>query len=97
MTQADRDEYIRIFGVENSRCYTEWGFKRTGCVGCPFGKMDVFDELEVIKEHEPQLYKMACAVFGDSYEYTRKFFEFRERKKTQLDGQLSFFDNKEET
>jgi hypothetical protein len=53
--------------------------------------MDVFPELEIIKRYEPKLYKLACAVFGDSYEYTRQFYEFRERKG-QLDGQLSFFD-----
>ena len=33
-------------------------------------------ELEVIKEHEPNLYKAVCNVFKDSYEYTRQYRQF---------------------
>ena len=33
-------------------------------------------ELEVLKEHEPNLYKAVCNVFKDSYEYTRQYRQF---------------------
>ena len=54
--------------------------KRTGCVGCPFNPR-IAAELEIIKEHEPNLYKAAVAVFGKSYEYTEKYHEFRKMMK----------------
>ena len=50
--------------------------KRTGCAGCPYGK-DFEFELEVIKKYEPKLYNAVNNIFGDSYEYTRKYLEFR--------------------
>ena len=50
---------------------------RTGCAGCPFGR-DFEKELEIIKKYEPQLYKAVTNIFGDSYEYTRKYRKFKE-------------------
>lgn len=50
--------------------------KRTGCAGCPYGR-DFEFELEVVKQHETKLYKAVTNVFKDSYEYTRKYREFR--------------------
>lgn len=49
--------------------------KRTGCVGCPYGK-DFEYELEVVKQYEPKLYKAVNNIFKDSYEYTRKYRQF---------------------
>ena len=66
--------------MSHSKCYTEYGLKRTGCVGCPYGR-DVIDELETIKENEPKLHKACTAVFKDSYEYTRKYKEFCKNMK----------------
>lgn len=75
-----KDETKRVydehFGVTHSRCYSEYGLKRTGCAGCPFGR-DFEFELEVIQENEPKLYKAVNNIFGDSYEYTRKYKKFR--------------------
>lgn len=74
-----KDETKRVydyyFGVMHSRCYSEYGLKRTGCAGCPFGR-DFEFELEVIKEYEPKLYNAVNKIFGDSYEYTRKYKKF---------------------
>lgn len=69
--QAIKDAY----DIEHSKCYTEYGLKRTGCAGCPFGR-DFEYELEVIQKYEPKLYKAVNNIFGDSYEYTRKYREF---------------------
>lgn len=77
---SDKDEYCHHYGVTHSKCYTEYGLKRTGCVGCPYNK-NILNELEVIRQNEPKLYKAAIGVFGKSYEYTRKYLEFREEMK----------------
>ena len=71
----DKEAYEEVFGVTHSKCYSEYGLKRTGCAGCPFGR-DFEQELEVIEKYEPKLYKAVNKIFGDSYEYTRKYKEF---------------------
>ena len=77
----DKAEYEDALNVIHSECYTKYGLKRTGCVGCPYGQ-SLEKELEVIQEYEPKLYKAVTTVFKDSYEYTRKYREFcREMKK----------------
>lgn len=79
-TNKDKEDYEKCFGIVHSRCYTEYGLKRTGCVGCPYN-LKLLDELEVIQKYEPKLYKACTNIFKNSYEYTRKFYEFRERIK----------------
>lgn len=75
-TDHDKKVYEEHFDVTHSRCYTEYGLKRTGCVGCPFSPR-ISEELAVIREHEPKLYRAAMFVFGKSYEYTKKYREFQ--------------------
>ena len=58
--------------IRYSDCYEVWGMKRTGCVGCPFGK-DTANELELMYQYEPKLYKAVMAVFGQAYELTDRF------------------------
>ena len=79
----DKKQYQESYNVQNSRCYTEYGLKRTGCAGCPFGK-DFEFELEVIQKYEPKLYKAVNNIFGDSYEYTRKYKEFYKKKNKEI-------------
>jgi 3'-phosphoadenosine 5'-phosphosulfate sulfotransferase (PAPS reductase)/FAD synthetase len=67
--------YENHFNISHSRCYTEYGLKRTGCAGCPFGR-DFEFELEVIEKYEPKLYRAVNSIFGKSYEYTRQYREF---------------------
>lgn len=74
-TNADKEEYEKHYNIIHSKCYTEYGLKRTGCAGCPFGR-DFEFELEVIKQYEPKLYKAVNNIFGDSYKYTRMYREF---------------------
>ena len=73
---SDKKEYEEYYGVVHSKCYTEYGLKRTGCCGCPYGR-DFENELDVIKKYEPKLYKAVTNIFRGSYEYTRKYREFR--------------------
>ena len=91
-------QYENKFGIEHSDCYKKYGLKRTGCCCCPYGR-EVFEELRVTETFEPKLYKAVYNVFGESYEYTRKYREFAETKKReQLEGitrQMSIFDYEE--
>ena len=77
---SDKIDYDVAYFVEHSDCYTEYGLKRTGCAGCPFGK-DFEHELEVIQKYEPRLYKAVNNIFGESYEYTRRYREFCKQMK----------------
>ena len=78
----DKKAYEEAFGVTHSRCYSEYGLQRTGCAGCPFGR-DFEEELKVIETYEPKLYKAVNKIFGDSYEYTRKYKEFVKQMKVK--------------
>lgn len=78
----DKKQYEEHYNIVHSKCYTEYGLKRTGCAGCPYGR-DFEQELEIIKEHEPKLYKAVNKIFGDSYEYTRKYREYVKKKNEE--------------
>lgn len=79
----DKQDYIKSYDIEHSKCYTEYDLLRTGCAGCPYGKNFEF-ELEVIQKYEPKLYKAVNHIFGDSYEYTRKYAEFRKQQEKAI-------------
>lgn len=57
-------------GIINSDCYEVWGMKRTGCVGCPYGR-NFEQELNLIRQYEPKLYKAVDRLFGNSYDIKR--------------------------
>ena len=94
LTDRDKKDYEDFFGVTHSRCYTEYGLRRTGCVGCPFSK-HINEELAVIEKYEPNLYKAAMHLFGKSYEYTAKYRAFvkemkaKEKEEKKRDRELS--------
>ena len=75
-TDKDKSDYAQMFDVQHSRCYTEYGLRRTGCVGCPYNPK-IVEELDILKEHEPKLYRAAMFIFGKSYEYTKRYREFQ--------------------
>lgn len=76
----DKEDYEAYFDVKHSCCYTQYGLKRTGCAGCPFGS-DFENELAILKNYEPKLYKAALSIFGDAYNYTRMFEQFKKAIK----------------
>ena len=71
----DKDDYDRLFDVTHSLCYSQYGLRRTGCVGCPFNK-NILDELCLIEKNESKLYNAVSNIFKDSYEYTRMYREY---------------------
>lgn len=74
-TDSDKRYYEQTFGVTHSECYTKYGMKRTGCVGCPFAK-DLEKELEIYDIYEPKMGKACRFIFKDTYEYTKAYREF---------------------
>lgn len=80
LTNADKVEYEQAYGIEHSRCYTEYGMTRTGCAGCPYN-LHLKEDLQILKDYEPTLYKACMNVFGKSYEYTEEFHKFRAELK----------------
>ena len=93
LSDADKQVYKEHYEIKYSDCYEVYGLKRTGCVGCPFGSR-FEQELEILRRYEPKLYKAAVSVFQKSYEYTRRYKEYKarrdleeRRKKQQVEGQ----------
>ena len=99
-TESDKQIYEKCFNVIHSDCYHVWGMTRTGCAGCPFGS-GFEDELELIINNEPKLYKAVAKIFHNSYEYTRRYREYKNSHKTSrntakpMTGQISIFDFQE--
>ena len=83
---ADKNAYELSFGVEHSDCYRKYGLHRTGCSCCPFGK-NFEDELSAAEKFEPNLHRAALHVFGKSYEYTRKYREYRQNREKESDNE----------
>ena len=79
-TNSDKEEYEKHYDIVHSKCYTDYGLKRTGCCGCAFSK-NLESELEAIEKYEPRLFKAVNNIFGDSYEYTKKYKEFCKEMK----------------
>lgn len=93
MSDKDKREYKEHYGLLYSDCYEVYGLKRTGCVGCPLGSR-FENEIEILRQYEPQLYKAAVGVFRKSYEYIREYRKYKarrdleeRRKKDQVAGQ----------
>ena len=76
---SDKKEYEEFYNITHSKCYTEYGLKRTGCAGCPYN-MHFEDELKVMYKHEPNLYKAVTSVFKESYDYTTNYRNFVKEK-----------------
>jgi len=82
-TDQAKKEYEEIFDVVHSKCYTEYGLKRTGCCGCPFGK-NYKQELDAIKDVEPKLFMAVNNIFGEAYEYIDKFQNFKKEYADEI-------------
>ena len=82
-SNRDKADYVRLFGIHHSDCYTLWGFTRTGCVGCPFNR-NASSELMTAEMFEPRLARAARKVFADSYEYTRMYNDYKRRGEGQM-------------
>lgn len=98
VTDKDKAWYKERFGIRYSDAYEVYGLTRTGCCGCPISYKAV-DDLKLIGKYEPNLERAAWNVFGDSYRYRLKYYEYKARRmaeearnKDVIEGQMSFED-----
>ena len=94
VSDKDKAWYKEAYNVRYSDAYEVYGLKRTGCCGCPISYRAV-DDLELIRPFEPNVVKAAWNVFGRSYEYRRRYNEYkrlRMEEEKQIPGQLSLFE-----
>lgn len=77
--ESDKRLYEEHYDIEHSKCYTEYGLKRTGCAGCPYAR-NFEEELKAMETFEPKLYRAVNSVFGESYEFTRRYKIFVNEK-----------------
>lgn len=75
--------YEQHYNVVHSKCYSQYGLKRTGCAGCPYGRY-FEDELLAMEKFEPKLYNAVNNIFSESYEYTRSYKKFVIEKKNNI-------------
>ncbi len=90
VTDADKAWYKDYYGIRYSDAYEVYGLTRTGCCGCPISYKAV-EDLEKIRPYEPNVVKAAWNIFGKSYEYRRKYNEYkaaRSREERELEGQV---------
>lgn len=60
------NEFIEKYHVPLSEAYTKYGFKRTGCMACPYAR-EVDNDLEYLYYHEPNRYKASMFWLKDVY------------------------------
>lgn len=90
VSDADKAWYKEYYGVRYSDAYEVYGLTRTGCCGCPISYKAI-DDLEKIRPYEPNVVKAAWNIFGKSYEYRRKYVEYKANrmgKKTRTEKGL---------
>lgn len=85
-SDGDIEEFIEKYHVPLSRAYTEFGFRRTGCMCCPFS-LQLDKDLEYLFYHEPNRYKAAMHWLKDVYIAQNVILPFdeeyeRERERT---------------
>lgn len=83
VSDADKAWYKEEYGIRYSDAYEVYGLKRTGCCGCPISYRAV-DDLELISKYEPNVVKAAWNIFGKSYEYRKKYNQYKAYRKAGI-------------
>jgi 3'-phosphoadenosine 5'-phosphosulfate sulfotransferase (PAPS reductase)/FAD synthetase len=79
-SNADKQAYKEWRGIRYSDCYEVYGLTRTGCVGCS-ANSKAEQELALVEPFEPNIVKAARKIFGATYDYRRRYVEFKEKSK----------------
>lgn len=97
VSDRDKEWYKDYYGIRYSDAYEVYGLTRTGCCGCPISYKAI-DDLEKIRPYEPNVVKAAWNIFGKSYEYRKKYNEYKQirmaeekEKVANVEGQMSLF------
>lgn len=79
VSDKDKAWYNEYRNIRYSDAYEVYGLTRTGCCGCPISYKAV-DDLEKIRPFEPNVVKAAWNIFGKSYEYRKKYNEYKAQR-----------------
>lgn len=82
VSDEDKKWYKEYYGIRYSDAYEVYGLTRTGCCGCSISSKAV-EDLERIRQYEPNLVKAAWNVFGESYRYRQKYNEYKRMRREQ--------------
>ena len=85
VSNKDKAWYKEHYGIKYSDAYEVYGLTRTGCCGCPISYKAV-DDLELIRPYEPNVVKAAWNIFGKSYEYRKKYNEYKAKRRRMSNG-----------
>lgn len=98
VSDKDKEWYKNYHKIKYSDAYEVYGLTRTGCCGCPISYKAV-DDLEKIRPYEPNVVKAAWNIFGKSYEYRKKYNEYKKQRMEMeksgagyIKGQMSIED-----
>lgn len=94
VSDKDKDWYKTYYKIRYSDAYEVYGLTRTGCCGCPISYKAV-DDLKLIGRFEPNITKAAWNIFGRSYEYRRRYNEYKQKRmeqEEQIPGQMEMSD-----
>lgn len=98
VSDKDKEWYKNYHKIKYSDAYEVYGLTRTGCCGCPISYKAV-DDLEKIRPYEPNVVKAAWNIFGKSYEYRKKYNEYKKQRMEMeksgagyIKGQMSIYD-----
>lgn len=85
-TDENINEFIEKYNVPLSDAYTKYGFRRTGCMRCPFS-LQMTNDLKYLYDFEPNRYKAAMHWLKDVYIAQNVVLPFdedyeRERERT---------------
>ena len=83
VSDKDKAWYKDYYGITYSDAYEVYRLTRTGCCGCPISYKAV-DDLEKIRPYEPNVVKAAFSLFGKSYEYRKKYNEYKARRMAEV-------------
>lgn len=93
VSDKDKAWYKERYSLRYSDAYEVYGLTRTGCCGCPISYKAV-EDLEKIRPFEPNVVKAAWNIFGKSYEYRRKYNEYKAKRMAEngeITGQMNIF------
>ncbi len=82
VTDADKQWYKDYYKIKYSDAYEVYGLTRTGCCGCSISSKAISD-LEKIRPFEPNLFKAAWDIFGDSYKYRQRYNDYKTQKRKE--------------
>ena len=88
VSDKDKAWYKEYRNIRYSDAYEVYGLTRTGCCGCPISYKAV-DDLEKIRPFEPNVVEAAWNIFGKSYEYRKKYNEYKAQRKEKEKRQRS--------